>query len=371
MKILIVSHSYVAAENLKNIIELSKSASVRIIVPDHVADRVIGKVTNDEETPVDRLVFKRISLPRNQYLLASKGFGMLSFSPDIVHIEYDPWAPIFWQTLIFKALFARKAKLVCTVKKNTYRPLPQPQQAAKLWLTRLLLTQVDCLFAVNTGVQKIYQSRFGVRDEDIVLVQHLGVDTELFKPSQKSLTTSRTMKIGYCGRLDENKGLRILYQAVQSIKSSSDAEVELHLLGDGPLKEELQARQEGWLYLAPPVSHNEVADFLKPLDIFVMPALITPDHEEHDGHALMEAMSCGIACVGTPSGIIPELLDEGTGVICRAGDVKDLTEALHALINSSDLRSEMGAKGRAKIVEDCSISALGSQKLQLYESILA
>ncbi|MBT6118266.1 MAG: glycosyltransferase, partial [Rhodospirillaceae bacterium] len=91
-----------------------------------------------------------------------------------------------------------------------------------------------------------------------------------------------------------------------------------------------RAREENWLDVAPTVPHAAVAPFLRGLDLFCLPAHVLPDHEEHDAHALMEAMACGIACIGTRSGIIPELLDGKTGLLVPPADPPALAEAIAA-----------------------------------------
>jgi glycosyltransferase involved in cell wall biosynthesis len=65
------------------------------------------------------------------------------------------------------------------------------------------------------------------------------------------------------------------------------------------------------------VPHGEVALFLQALDIFVLPTVaITPRLStlELDAHALQEAMACGVACIGSESGPIPEIL-QGAGIL--------------------------------------------------------
>src|ERR1700733_298311 len=106
MKVLIVSHSYVAAENQKNIAALQRHAEVRVVVPHAFTDPILGRSAPGKSAGNANLVYRRLSLPRNQYWLASSDFGMRAFKPDIVHIEYDPWASIFWQTLLARARYA-------------------------------------------------------------------------------------------------------------------------------------------------------------------------------------------------------------------------------------------------------------------------
>ena len=186
MKVLVVSHSYAATENQKNISALQRYAKVRVAIPHFIDDRVIGRIMPGDDDADTYLVEKRISLPRNQYLLATTDFGLRTFKPDIVHIEYDPWTPIFWQTLWARGKHSPASRIVCTVKKNTLRQLPGPIQAAKERLARSLLGRVSHVIAINQGVRNIYGNTFGVPAEKLTSDAAPGYRSSAFLPWARS-----------------------------------------------------------------------------------------------------------------------------------------------------------------------------------------
>ena len=380
MKILVVSHSYAAAENRKNIAALTCHAEVRCVVPHYLQDRVLGRIEPDPLPTNTYLIGNRLSLPRSQYLIASCDLGLDQFQPDIIHIEYDPWAPIFWQTCLARARYARNAHIVCTVKKNTFRPLPMPLLAMKVKLTNRLLDQVAHVITINEGVRLIYSTRFAYPECRMTTMQHLGIDLEHFYPAEDQITkavdhkapdaVARALIVGYCGRIDENKGVLDLVEAFAALPCASTGEARLRLLGRGELSATLADRGEPWLEVVPPVPHAEVAGFMRELDLFIMPSLITPDHEEHDGHALMEAMACGVAVIGSTSGIIPELLAGGCGEAVTAGDRGELAAALSKLLGNAALRRKLAASARKRAANDFSIEAIAARKARVYAEVL-
>jgi glycosyltransferase involved in cell wall biosynthesis len=363
MKILAISHSYVAPENQKNLETLSAHADVCAVVPDRIPSAIFGEQVG--EGPACLKVYRRVSLPRSQYLLMTIDMGMREFRPDVIHIEYDPWSMIFWQMSVCRLLFARQARVVCTVKKNTYRKLPLPLAAAKKAIGRFFAGQVDHFIAVSRGVKAIYQEQFRISETRIDIVQHLGVDLAVFHP-HKSASLDEKLTIGYCGRFDENKGVLDLIEAVRRINVCRSTSVQLRLLGSGSLKQSLLDQDESWLQVMEPVPHAQVAPFLQSLDIFAMPSHITPDHEEHDGHALMEALACGVPCVGSDSGIIPELLDNNAGLVFTAGDINDLTSQLLRLVEDTSLRQILGTNAALQAAELFSNDGIARQKLRIY-----
>lgn len=370
MQILIVSHSYIVEENRKNITRLSAYNDVVAAIPSWVHDRVLGRLVSHRGDGIK--IFKRIALPRVQFLLGTFDLGMSKLPPDIIHIEYDPWAPIFWQTYLYKAIFARKARVVCTVKKNTFRKLPKPMIFIKKSVSQFFIRRVDHFFAVNHGVREIYKTHFNVRDNKITLLQHLGVDMGVFKPSNISRVSADNAKtiIGYCGRLDAHKGVEDLIEAMSQLVASGK-KVTLRLLGNGTLKTELQNLNYDWIEFVASVPHHEVPDFMQSLDVFVMPARITPDHEEHDGHALMEAMACGVACIGTNSGVILELLSGEAGCIVTQRDIDALSGAIDNLADDKILRKQFADNARLKAIREFSVEAIAKKKIEIYKKVLS
>ncbi len=365
MKILVVSHSYIVSENQKNITELSKHVNVQVVVPQYVDD-VIQKKINAEPSP-KIAIYKRLSLWGSQYFLLTWDMGMRHFAPDIVHIEYDPWSIIFWQTILYKCLYARKAFIICTVKNNTYRVYPGFRGWLKFKMARFFIRRVHHFIAINKGVENIYHSIFHVPLSRIDILQHLGVDTKTFKPRKQNSSRDK-ITIGYCGRFDYEKGIWDLLEAAKNCYQHNDLCVKL--LGHGELKEQLLQKQYEWLDVLSPVPHKKVAEFMNDIDIFVMPSLISKDHEEHDAHALLEALACGVPSVGSDSGIITEVLENNGGLIFEAGNVNDLQEKLMWLINDELLRETLSKNAMRTVNQQFSIERIADKKVSIYRKII-
>jgi glycosyltransferase involved in cell wall biosynthesis len=86
-------------------------------------------------------------------------------------------------------------------------------------------------------------------------------------------------------------------------------------------------------------SQSDVAPWLRRIDIFV-----TPSRTESFPNALLEAMACGCAPIGSNVGGIPELIDHGrTGLLFEPGSPEDLAVQLEQLIASDALRQSFAA----------------------------
>jgi glycosyltransferase involved in cell wall biosynthesis len=107
----------------------------------------------------------------------------------------------------------------------------------------------------------------------------------------------------------------------------------------------------------PPPSLPERAFFLGPTPREELPALLTqatvfalPSLREPFGLAFLDAMACGVACVGTRHEAMPEIVVEGeTGFLVPVADPVALSVALAKLLRDPTAARAMGARGRARV----------------------
>ncbi len=80
-------------------------------------------------------------------------------------------------------------------------------------------------------------------------------------------------------------------------------------------------------------------------------AFVLPTLREAFGLAFLDAMACGVPCVGTRAGAVPEILDEGRlGLLVPPGDERALADALLALLENPLRARELGALGREEVL---------------------
>lgn len=125
--------------------------------------------------------------------------------------------------------------------------------------------------------------------------------------------------------------------------------VKLVLIGDGPERSPLERKVYGDALENDVVflGNQQVVEDLLPLgDVFLFPS-----ENESFGLAALEAMSCGLPVVGSNTGGIPELIDQGnSGFLANVGDVEAMASfALEILANDERLAAyKKQARERAK-----------------------
>jgi N-acetyl-alpha-D-glucosaminyl L-malate synthase BshA len=64
--------------------------------------------------------------------------------------------------------------------------------------------------------------------------------------------------------------------------------------------------------------------------------------KESFGLVLLEAMACGVPCIGTNTGGIPEVINEGqTGYLCEVGDIEKVSQRAIQLLSNEELHKKM------------------------------
>jgi glycosyltransferase involved in cell wall biosynthesis len=143
----------------------------------------------------------------------------------------------------------------------------------------------------------------------------------------------------------------LVLQAMQSLPSDA----RLLIVGEGPLRqrieEEIACRGLGGrVTVQPRVPSSQVPDVLRRLHAVVLPSLTTPRWKEQFGRVLVESMACGIPVVGSSSGEIPHVVGDA-GLIVPEGDAGALAHALQRLHDDTQLRQELRARGRERVLE--------------------
>ncbi|MFV0276686.1 MAG: glycosyltransferase, partial [Parahaliea sp.] len=97
---------------------------------------------------------------------------------------------------------------------------------------------------------------------------------------------------------------------------------------------------------------------------------VVPSLYEGFGLPAGEAMACAVPVVSTDGGALPEVVGEA-GVLVPAGQVEALAQAIAGLLEDPARRAQLGAAGRARIVERFSWEVCAREVSRYYERVLA
>jgi glycosyltransferase involved in cell wall biosynthesis len=170
------------------------------------------------------------------------------------------------------------------------------------------------------------------------------------RPSGRALILS-------VGQLVPRKGFAQLIAACRSLKNHG-YDFTLEVVGSGPQRPELERLiaemgLEETVILCGALSHEDVIEKYRAATVFVLACLKSSDGDR-DGfpNVLAEAMAMQLPVISTDVSAIPELLEDGVnGLLVPSEDVIALADAIARLLDSADLRVELGSTGRRTILD--------------------
>lgn len=370
MRIVVASHAYGVDERMKVLERIGEQHEVTLIAPEVVSTQVFGALHAPTSATIDVVANPTWRLGRRgHFLFRPQWRRYRGLRADVLHIEYDPWTPEFWSVAGPLMLLSRRAPVVLTVRKNT-RHIPSGVLGwAERLLTALGMRRVRRLLAVSARAAAVYAD-LGYRDTPAEVQGHMPIDPGVFAAREPGAVGASPV-VGYVGSIAPHKGIHELIDATAAVRSSTHPGARLLLVG--PMRDEELDRRIAtldWVEYDGPRENRELPAALARMDLFVMPSLILPDHEEHDAHALLEAMATGLPSVGTRSGIMTELLDDGVnGWLVEPGDAEGLAAAVRHGLEDEDRRRRIGLAGRATALEFAGLDGLAARRAAAYEKV--
>jgi len=365
MKVLILSKACYVAAYRRKLEELATLPDIELtlVVPPYWRQ---GKHRALLEPGFDRgyrLVVQNPVLNGAHHLHFYPRLGRLldELAPELVHIDEEPYDFVSFHALL--AARSRGCKAVFFTWQNLLRRFPPPFG----WMEAYVLRHADGAIAGSAEAAEVLK-RKGFKGP-LAIIPQFGVDPEVFRPDERGTPQGR-VRLGYLGRLVEEKGIRLLLRAASDLQG----DWELELVGDGPLRQEIEAfiSDHGLkerVRLSPSVPSMMVPQLLQELDIVVLPSLTTPHWKEQFGRVLVEAMACGVAVVGSDSGEIPNVIGDA-GLVCREGDVDGLRSALQRLIDDTELRRQLGGRGRDRVLSFYTQRRVAEATYRFYRQVL-
>jgi glycosyltransferase involved in cell wall biosynthesis len=191
-------------------------------------------------------------------------------------------------------------------------------------------------------------------------------------PERAELPGTAGKRIACVANLRPEKDHLTLLDAMKQVVESEPA-ASLLLVGSetdqgysAKVKERvLQAGLKGHVFLLG--SRNDVASILRACDIGVLPSA-----SEGLPLALLEYGMAGLAAVATHVGQVPEVLDQGrAGFLVAPGQPGELAATLLKLLQSPELRQNLGGELKRRVRERYSEAAVLRQILRIYETALS
>jgi len=281
--------------------------------------------------------------------------------PDVVH-AHDPMAvALTAMALQMRNGLPRRPRVVAARRVDFHLK----RHAFSKWKYR----HVDVFIAASSVIANILESD-GIERSRIRVV-HDGVNVGMIDkidPVDAHATfwlPHGAPVVGNVAALAAHKGQRhFVAAAARVVRELPDT--RFLIVGEGELRETL-LRQVKDLGLERHVQltgfRNDALAIVKSFDIFVMSSVT-----EGLGSAVLEAMACRRAVVGTRAGGIPEAVIDGqTGLLVAPHDEAGMAAAIIRLLRNPAERTKFGEAGRARVDREFSVERMVRETLKVYE----
>lgn len=264
--------------------------------------------------------------------------------------------------------------------------------ALSSWVEKTAYLGAAGVIAVSGGMRNDILRSYPQVDPDTVHVVHNGIDLSGWNRDENpdvvraaGIDPDRP-SIVFVGRITRQKGLPYLLRAARRLP----ADVQLVLCAGAPdtkeimaevsgLVAELQTERSGVVWIERMLPREELCQVLSAATTFVCPSVYEPL-----GIVNLEAMACEAAVVGTATGGIPEVVDDGvTGRLVPIEQVQDgtgtptdeerfvadLAEVLTDVTSDPSRARAMGRAGRQRAEDHFSWDAIADRTMEVYQAV--
>ena len=218
----------------------------------------------------------------------------------------------------------------------------------------ILSSQMD----INFIIKAFHLEKKAKKNKILHLYNYIDID--LFKPME---IQRKYKNVLFIGRLDNQKNLFNLINAFVDLPDFT-----LNIVGRGPYKNELKKLVKKLklnVKFLGTIPNYEIPKILNQCEIFILPS-----YYEGNPKVLLEAMSCGIPCIGTNVwGIKNIITHKENGYLCNL-DSSSIKKAIIDLYKDVELRKKISVKSREFVIVNCSPSAIVQAEYLFYKKIL-
>ena len=261
------------------------------------------------------------------------------------------------------------------------------------WIESMSFAGAAAVVAVSDGMRRDILRSYPFLDESKVVVVHNGIDLERWKKvDDAELVRSLGIdperpSVVFVGRITRQKGLPYLLRAAALLPP----EVQLVLCAGAPDTPEILAEVQagvaalaeertGVVWIERLLSQHELSAVLTQATTFVCPSVYEPL-----GIVNLEAMACGAPVVGTATGGIPEVVDDGvTGRLVPIEQlqdgtgtpvdpdkfVRDLADTLIEVVSDPEAAARMGEAGRQRAEAEFGWDRIALRTQEIYASLV-
>jgi len=292
---------------------------------------------------VDVLHYPLFEYPPYSLSLASKMVEVIeNANLDILHVHYA--IPHATSAFLAREMTNGSFKFVTTLHGTDITLIGS--DPSYLNIVKFSIDKSDGVTAVSDYLRRETYDTFHVKNDIRVIPNFIPdqfLEVDVTSKRDSCLREKDELIITHISNFRPLKRVMDLVYVMEKLVDRFD--FKLYMVGDGPdrYKMEQLCRERNLcdriIFLGKQQSVEEV---LACSDVFVLPS-----EEESFGLAVLEALACGVPCVTTNAGGLPEVnVDGETGYTVDIGDIDAFADRIGRLLEDRELRLKMGISAR-------------------------
>ncbi len=233
-----------------------------------------------------------------------------------------------------------------------------------IWWERIAYILSDMALVTSTGDREYLLKKYKIKPEKIQVIANY-IDTDKFAPTGGEKYGRR---IVYSGKIEEQKNL------INLVRALPETNIALDIIG-GAMDEKSEQLKNELAKLAQELGveltftgrrpNDELPALLNKYKIYVLPSLY-----EGMPKSLLEAMSTGLACIGTNVEGTREIITDGITGLLATTDSQSLKTNILKLINDSWLQDKLRQKARQLVIDNFSLKTQINKEIAIYENLV-
>lgn len=213
-------------------------------------------------------------------------------------------------------------------------------------LIKRFCQKCDAIIAPTTSAKE-YLENVGVSREKFVMPTGIDferyhqLDDDQLEELKRQFKQSNELILCTVSRLSKEKNIDFLLDGLKRLKEQSNHSFKCLMIGDGPLKEDIQKRimdyeLQDYVMMLGTIKPEEMCYYYTLSDLFVFSSL-----SETQGMVILEAMAGGCPVVAIRSSGIDDVIDNGVNGYKTKADVIEWVDRILEIMKDQDLRHEL------------------------------
>ncbi len=230
---------------------------------------------------------------------------------------------------------------------------------------RRLYAQSDAVVALTKGEADWLAAHGARRDRLHVIGLGPQNDPEAPPTIAREVLGESSNLVLFIGQLHRYKGFEELIEAARILEKQTDAK----FVFVGP---DVRGNSSAFGKAGPNVKWlGSVSQSMRDSLLAACTVLCVPSSRESFGSVIVEAWACGKPVVGGPAGATRELVEDGVDGFVVPQEPSIIADRLGRLLGDAELAHDMGCKGREKVQQHYSWSAIARAHLDLYARLIS